>query len=150
MNAVHRLMTVHHEYLARWLSDGRRADLDAFLNVHHPGFSLVTTDGEILGLDALRSGLSGSGGSRPGLSIAISGLTRLGPETHRFLEQHVMGSEAVDARIVTCVLRGEHVIALQETTRPLGHSCSGDEPPGAGSRPFSGPWFSAADPTRRA
>ncbi|NLE79426.1 MAG: hypothetical protein GX610_07535 [Rhodococcus sp.] len=111
-------MTSHHDHLADWLREGERASLDSFLHAHHPDFSLVTTSGDILGLDALRSALSGAGGSRPGLTITIGEVTRLGADTYRFLEQHEINSNVVDLRVVTAVLRGEHVVALQETAKP--------------------------------
>lgn len=118
MDTVHQLMTSHHDHLADWLREGERSSLDAFLNAHHPDFSLVTTSGDVMGLDALRSALGAAGGSQPGLSITISEVTRLGSETYRFLEQHEIDTNVVDLRVVTAVLRGKHVVALHETTKP--------------------------------
>lgn len=117
MDSACQLMTAHHDHLAAWLRDGCRTSLDSFLEAHHPDFSLVTTAGEVLGLDDLRAGLEAAGATKPGLDITVSSMTSLAKDIHRFIERHLVDDDVVDARIVTVVLRGEKVLALQETAR---------------------------------
>lgn len=121
MDHVYRLIISHHEHLANWLREGNLDSLGAFLEAHDPAFSLVTTDGEIVKLSALSSGLDRAGGSRPGLKIIISGMTHLVPGVCRFLEQHEVDGDIVDLRVVTAVLRDGRMLGVQETDRPVAH-----------------------------
>ncbi len=107
----------HHDQLTAWLRDGEAEGLDAFLGAHHESFALVTTDGAILDLETLRESLRGAGGSRPGLSIQVEGVTSITPDVHRFLERHIVDGSVVDVRVVTAVMEDGLLLGVQETAR---------------------------------
>ncbi|MFE1107925.1 hypothetical protein ACFW5U_18830 [Streptomyces rochei] len=107
----------HHEHLTAWLRDGEADRLDAFLRAHHETFTLVTTEGAVLGLETLRHALRGAGGSRRGLSIRIEDITRITSEVYRFLERHLVDDSVVDERVVTAVMEDGSLLSVQETAR---------------------------------
>ncbi|MFJ9884893.1 hypothetical protein ACIQRW_03425 [Streptomyces sp. NPDC091287] len=107
----------HHDRLTAWLRDGEAESLDAFLVAHHESFVLVTTGGAILDLETLEESLRGAGGSQPGLSIHIEGVTSITPEAYRFLERHIVDGSVVDVRVVTAVMEDGLLLSVQETAR---------------------------------
>ncbi|MFC8103317.1 hypothetical protein [Streptomyces sp. NPDC057363] len=107
----------HHDQLTAWLRDGEAESLDAFLGAHHESFVLVTTSGAILDLETLRESLRGAGGSQPGLSIQVEGVTSVTLGVYRFLERHIVDGSVVDVRVVTAVMEDGLLLSVQETAR---------------------------------
>ncbi|MFF5393170.1 hypothetical protein ACFY5H_33450 [Streptomyces sp. NPDC013012] len=110
-------LTRHHDQLTAWLRDGKAESLNAFLGAHHKSFVLVTTGGAILDLETLRESLRGAGGSQPGLSIQVEGVTTITPEVYRFLERHIVDGSVVDMRVVTAVVKDGLLLSVHETAR---------------------------------
>ncbi|MCP2251322.1 hypothetical protein LY13_000050 [Prauserella aidingensis] len=126
MTDIEHFLTRHHDHLAAWLRDGERDRLDAFLTAHHDEFTLVTTEGDVLALPALRQALDRAGGSSPGLVIELDRITAVTDQVHRFVERHRVDGSLVAERIVTAVLGGPHLdgalpdgalLTVQETAR---------------------------------
>ncbi|PBC87040.1 MULTISPECIES: hypothetical protein [unclassified Streptomyces] len=107
----------HHDHLTAWLRDGDAESLNAFLGAHHASFVLVTTEGALLGLEALRESLRSAGGSQPGLSIQVEDVTRITPEVYRFQEHHIVDGSVVGLRVVTAVMKDGLLLSVQETAR---------------------------------
>ncbi|GAA3998381.1 hypothetical protein GCM10022384_51690 [Streptomyces marokkonensis] len=107
----------HHDQLTAWLRDGEAESLDVFLGAHNESFVLVTTSGAILDLETLRESLRGAGGSQPGLSIQVEGVTSITPGVYRFLERHIVDGSVVDLRVVTAVMEDGLLLSVQETAR---------------------------------
>ncbi|PRH80391.1 hypothetical protein C6N75_04520 [Streptomyces solincola] len=110
-------LTRHHDQLTAWLRDAEAESLDAFLGAHHESFMLVTTGGAILDLETLTESLRGAGGSQPGLSIEVEGVTGITPEVYRFLERHIVDGAVVDVRVVTAVMEDGLLLSVHETAR---------------------------------
>lgn len=97
-----------HADLATWLGSQAPAEVfDRFAAAQHERFSMVTTDGEVLGRDALLAGLRGARNALPGLVIEVSEIEELlrsdGTAVVRFLEIHRTDA-SVTRRRVTAVL----------------------------------------------
>jgi hypothetical protein len=73
-----------HRMIEEWLG-GRvprtPAALAAFTDAHAPGFTMVTPDGALLGMDELLPGFEGAYGSAPGLAIRIENVAVVHAET---------------------------------------------------------------------
>ncbi|MER7014747.1 DUF4440 domain-containing protein [Saccharopolyspora sp. NPDC000359] len=98
-----------HRLLANWL--GQRCDpavLAELRAAHADDFTLITTDGAVLGADQLFEALSGAGGSAPGLAIEVDEVTTVAETTDltvvRFRETHRQDG-ATTTRRTTAVLR---------------------------------------------
>ena len=105
----------HHLRLQRWLADGDREALDAFVGAHGEDFTLVTRDGALLKREEMVAALQEVGASQPGLEIEITEISSPTAGAVRFLERHTSGSKS-EVRRVTALVDGDTWLSVHETT----------------------------------
>ena len=108
-------MRRHHLRLQRWLAEGDQASIDEFVDAHGEDFTLVRSDGAVLGRDQMVSALREVGGSQPDLQIEISEISSPTAGAVRFLEQHTRGTKT-ELRRVTALVDGDTWLSVHETT----------------------------------
>lgn len=109
-----------HADLGRWLGSEAPVEVfERFAAAQHERFSMVTTDGEVLGRSALLAGLRGARNAVPGLTIEVSDIEELswseGIAVVRFLETHRAAGN-LTRRWVTAVLTTEDPGAVRWLT----------------------------------
>jgi len=111
-----------HDILATWLGTDCDADvLDRFRAAHDDAFTMVTTEGAVLGLGELFAALEGARNAQPGLVIDVDRIeivTSAGNLTVvRFTETHRVDGRVTE-RVVTAVLRDLRWLHVHETSVP--------------------------------
>ncbi|WP_434085557.1 DUF4440 domain-containing protein [Nocardia sputorum] len=116
VDAVERL----HADLGTWLGSEAPVEVfERFAAAQHERFSMVTTDGEVLGRSSLLAGVRGARNAVPGLTIEVSEIEELSRSGDiavvRFLETHRAAGN-VTRRRVTAVLTTEDPGAVRWLT----------------------------------
>lgn len=97
-----------HQDLATWLGSAAPSEVfERFAAAQHAEFSMVTTQGAVLGRDEVLTGLRAARHAQPGLAIEITEVDTVidngSTVVVRFRERHRLGADATDRR-VTAVL----------------------------------------------